>query len=172
MKCGIAGSADPNTNTSNHISKKRSNGHKGLVMTRLLLESHHTTDVNKIKLVKDFTSRYKLGCCCLKIGRPGLVLIEGLKENGGACCASELVKNRTKQRATRETKKTGENTATFAIRGSVTSRSTMDSGVEPEKSSILPLEFEALDGSGMEKFKHKCETLGLLEWMPTLTQNE
>ena len=154
-----------NTNNKNS-SERKSNEQKGLVLSRLLLESHHITDRNKVKLVKDLTSQFNLGCS-LKIGRPGLVLIEGLDENCKTC-ASELVKNRTKQRAQNMTKKTGKDTATFDIRGSVKSTAVC-CGSELEDSRILSLQFEELDGSHMAEFERKCEALGLSEWMPTLT---
>ena len=148
--------------TTGSSSKKKSNSNrKSLVMGRYLLESHHITDPSKVRLVKSLASQYNLGCC-IKSGCPGLVLLEGLEDNC-KLCASELIKNRVKQRAKSQAKH-GTDTATFALRGSITCD--IDSAFDLDAQRLLKTSYEELDKTQTQKFTTRSRELGLEEFLP------
>ena len=132
--------------TSSNIS-----GGKGSIeFCTFLIYTHHITDPEKIQLVKKTASKLNLGGY-IKIGRPGLILVEGTQSDCEALLEALLL-NRKKLR-----ERGGKNfdTATFSPAGKIQ---------RYDNERKLPKKLEQLEAQdGMDEIKDACKKLGLLE---------
>lgn len=119
----------------------------------LLVYTHHIVDPDKIHFVKQTASKHDLGGL-IKIGRPGLIAVEGLEANCDAFL-SAIILQRKKMRASNKGK---PDSSTFAEAGrAISGVRDIDSGRR------LPRKIVQLENSteGMDHFKAACAPIGL-----------
>lgn len=132
------------------ISSNKSGGKGSIEFCTFLIYTHHITDPEKIQLVKKTASKLNLGGY-IKIGRPGLILVEGTQSDCEALLEALLL-NRKKLR-----ERGGKNfdTATFSPAGKMQ---------RYDNERKLPKKLEQLEAQdGMDEIKDACKKLGLLE---------
>eukprot|EP00581_Thalassiosira_minuscula_P002162 CAMPEP_0183740262 /NCGR_PEP_ID=MMETSP0737-20130205/59107_1 /TAXON_ID=385413 /ORGANISM="Thalassiosira miniscula, Strain CCMP1093" /LENGTH=853 /DNA_ID=CAMNT_0025975265 /DNA_START=26 /DNA_END=2587 /DNA_ORIENTATION=+ len=131
-------------------SSKTSGGKGSFEFCAFLIYTHHIVDPDKIQLVKKSASKLNLGGY-IKIGRPGLILVEGSQPDCEALLETLLL-NRKKLR-----ERGGKNfdTATFSPAGKMQ---------RYDNERQLPKKLEQLEAQdGMDEIKDACRKLGLLD---------
>ncbi len=117
-----------------------------------LIYTHHILDPDKIQLVKKSASKLNL-CGFMKIGKPGLILVEGPQSDCEALMETLLL-TRKKRKESHGGK---VDSATFMAAGNVV-RKAMTSCER-----MLPKKLEQLESKdGMDKIKDACKKSGLL----------
>mmetsp|Transcript_23985 Transcript_23985/g.39045 ORF Transcript_23985/g.39045 Transcript_23985/m.39045 type:complete len:843 (-) Transcript_23985:88-2616(-) len=132
------------------ISSKNSGGKGSFEICTFLIYTHHIVDPDKIQLVKKSASKLNLGGY-IKIGKPGLILVEGSQPDCEALLETLLL-SRKKLR-----ERGGKNfdTATFSPAGKMQ---------RYDNERELPKKLEQLEAQdGMDEIKDACRKLGLLE---------
>ena len=133
-----------------HTSSKNSGGKGSMEICTFLIYTHHITDPEKIKLVKKTASKLNLGGY-IKIGKPGLILVEGTQTD----CESLLETLLLNRKKLRERGGRTFDTSTFSPAGKMQ---------RYDNERKLPKKLEQLEAQdGMNKIKDACKKLGLLE---------
>ena len=133
-----------------HSKKKGGNG--SFEICTFLIYTHHIVDPDKIHFVKKSASKLNLGGY-LKIGKPGLLLVEGPQSDCEALLETLLL-NRKKLRESHGGK---VDSATFMAAGNAVRKATTSS------ERVLPKKLEQLEAKdGMDKIKDACKISGLL----------
>ena len=131
---------------------KNSGGNGSFEICTFLIYTHHIVDPDKIHFVKKSASKLNLGGY-MKIGKPGLLLVEGQKSDCEALLDTLLL-NRKKLRESHGGK---VDSATFMAAGNVVRNATTNS------ERVLPKKLEQLEAKdGMDKIKDACKISGLL----------
>lgn len=133
-------------------SSKNSGGIGSFEICTFLIYTHHITDPDKIHFVKKSASKLNL-CGYMKIGKPGLILVEGPQSDCEALLETLLL-NRKKLRESTGSK---VDSATFMAAGNVVKKAKTSS------ERVLPKKLEQLEAKdGMDKIKDACKISGLL----------
>jgi len=114
-------------------------------LCRMLLYTHHFVDRDMIHLVKQMASKFGLGGY-IKIGKPGICLLEGLETNCENFLQS-LRLLRSKMRSGGITRRSTTCSAIFQVAG----RRLLDNSDDASSSALLPgkvCELEGKDGLG------------------------
>ena len=137
-----------------HSKKKGGNG--SFEICTFLIYTHHIVDADKIHFVKKSASKLNLGGY-LKIGKPGLLLVEGPQSDCEALLETLLL-SRKKLRDRASGGGGGKvDSATFMAAGNVVRKATTSS------ERVLPKKLEQLEAKdGMDKIKDACKISGLL----------
>ena len=133
-------------------SSKTKSGEGSFEICTFLIYTHHIVDPDKIQLVKKGASKLHL-CGYMKIGRPGLILVEGPQSDCEALLETLLL-TRKKRRESHGGK---VDSATFMAAGNVVRKAKTSS------ERALPKKLEQLESKdGMDTIKDACEKAGLL----------
>jgi sRNA-binding carbon storage regulator CsrA len=131
---------------------KKSGGNGSFEICTFLIYTHHIVDPDKIHFVKKSASKLNLGGY-MKIGKPGLLLVEGPQSDCEALLDTLLL-NRKKLRESHGGK---VDSATFMAAGNVVRKAMTSS------ERVLPKKLEQLEAKdGMDKIKDACKISGLL----------
>ena len=134
-------------------SSKNSGGKGSFEICTFLIYTHHVKDPDKIHFVKKCASKLNL-CGYIKIGKPGLILVEGPQSDCEALLEI-LVSSRKKLR---ERGGKSSDTAKFSSAGKVVRNAKTSS------ERVLPKKLEQLEAKdGMDKITDACKKSGLLE---------